>query len=118
MDEEGVLRIGDFVYQFPSRGKVYRLTVPLKLPYQDNSRELAVRLIRIHKIPFHLEDDLFEKLEAFSEAATLQMLDQQAENNLYGGSVFETVRKGLECTCISKQSSYIANCVSRDFASL
>ena len=91
-DQRVVPQMGEFVYQFVSKGSTYRLTVPLKLPYQGDSSEHAVRLVKAHKIPFHLEDEVREKLDSYAKSATLKMLDQAAEEKIYGGSVFEKVR--------------------------
>lgn len=91
MDEPVDPQSAEFCYQFLSNGSTYLLNLPLKLPYVEELRELAVRLVGAHKIPCHLEDDLCEKLQEFVRSATVEMLDQQAENNFYGGSVFEKV---------------------------
>ena len=85
------LKTASFLYQFVSKGNTYRLKVPLKLPFEGNAREYAVRLIAAHRIPCHLEDDLCKRLQAFSRDATLEMLDKMAERKFYGGSVFEKV---------------------------
>lgn len=81
----------DFVYNFQSKGSTYRLQVPLEVPYRGIPRELAPRLVKAHRIPCHLEDDMCERLVEFTSAASLDVLDQLAESNLYGGSVFEKV---------------------------
>lgn len=81
----------EFAYKFVSNGKKYELKVPLEVLRRGSCKELAVRLIKVHKIPFHLEDGLHEKLEYFANVSTLEMLDQQTENQMYGGSVFEKV---------------------------
>ncbi len=80
-----------FSFQFHSQGNICRLDVPLKLPYQGDAREHATRLVRGHKIPFHLENDLYQALDAFTKDSTMKMLDQEVEESLYGGSVFEKV---------------------------
>ena len=81
----------EFSFKYLSKGKKYELKLPLEVIPEGNCRELAVRLVKAHNIPFHLEDELKEKLESFMESATLEMLDQQTENLMYGGSVFEKV---------------------------
>ena len=97
MDEDQVgeefqeLRTATFEYQFTSRGNSRCLRVPLKLPYEGNPREYAVRLIDAHRIPYHLEDDLCRSLQKFAKDAKLEMLDKMAERRFYGGSVFEKV---------------------------
>ena len=84
-------RTADFVYQFRCKNNNYRLKVPLDLPFEGDARELAVRLVGAHRIPCHLEDDLCQKLRRFASSASVEMLDELAERNLYGGSVFEKV---------------------------
>ena len=81
----------DFVYNFQSNGCTYRLQLPLEVPYRGVPRELAVRLVKAHRIPCHLEDDLCERLVEFISTSSLDVLDQLAERSLYGGSVFEKV---------------------------
>ena len=80
-----------FSFRFHSKGTLCSLDVPLELPYQGNAKEHAARLMTAHKIPFHLEKDLCRELDAFTKESTMKMMDQEAENNLYGGSVFEKV---------------------------
>ncbi len=84
----------DFVYQFPSNGSIKRLTVPLNLPYTRNAREQALRLIKLHRMPFHLEDELSEKLQRFAKEVSDQCLDCRAEESLPNDSVFNKV-----CVC-------------------
>ena len=81
----------DFLYKFRSKGATYQLKVPLELPYIGNPRELAVRLVNTHKLPCYLEDDLCGQLKQFALEETVKLLDQVAEENLYGGSVLEEV---------------------------
>ncbi len=99
MDDEDAAetrsKTADFVYQFASNGNHYRLNVPLELPYGGDASELAVRLVAAHRIPCHLEEDLRGALRAYASAASLEMLDELAERNLYGGSVFEKVLIGV-----------------------
>ncbi len=90
------LRTASFLYQFVSKGNNYRLRVPLRLPFEGNAREYAVRLIAAHRIPCHLEDDLCKSLEEFAKTATLEMLDNLAERKFYGGSVFEKVSRRVD----------------------
>ena len=87
-------RIADFTYQFSAKGSTYRLRLPLKLPFREDARELAVRLMRAHGVPCYLEDDLCRELGSFARSASLEMLDDLAEKNAYGGSVFEKVWRG------------------------
>ena len=89
--EEVNNQMKEFAYKFVSNGRKYVLKVPLEVLRKGSSKELSVRLIKAHKIPFHLEDELHEKLKSFTNVATLEMLDQQTENLMYGGSVFEKV---------------------------
>lgn len=84
-------RSRDFLYKFRSKGVTYQLKVPLELPYTGNPRELAVRLVNTHKLPCYLEDDLYGQLQQFAREETVKLLDQEAEENLYGGSVLEEV---------------------------
>lgn len=104
MDEGGTVttptRIGDphsqeFVYSFPSNGSTKRLRVPLKLPYARDTREQAMRLIKLHRMPFHLEDELCLKLQLFAKEASNECLDRLAEENLPSDSVLDAV-----CMCL------------------
>ena len=88
-------QVAEFTYQYPSRGNTYRLTLPLKLPYEADLGELAVRVVSAHGIPCHLEDHLCQQLREFVRSATLEMLDQVAESRFFGGSVFEKVGCGV-----------------------
>ena len=81
----------DFVYQFPSNGSIKRLTVPLNLPYTRDAREQALRLIKLHRMPFHLEDELSENLQQFAKEASNEYLDGRAEESLPNDSVFDKV---------------------------
>ena len=81
----------DFVYQFASNGSIKRLTVPLNLPYTRNAREQALRLIKLHRMPFHHEDDLCGKLQQFAKEASDECLDCCAEESLPNDSVFDKV---------------------------
>lgn len=90
--EEEENDITKFSYNFVSNGKKYQLRVPITLPYEKCCRELCVRLIKTHKIPFHLEDELHDELCAFVKSTTIEMLDETTESHLYGGSVFEKVK--------------------------
>lgn len=74
------------------QGLWFKLRVPLSIPYTGNLRELASRLINAHRLPAYLEGELCQALEQFVQQETLQYLDQQAEENYYGGSVLEEVR--------------------------
>lgn len=81
----------NFVYQFPSNGSIKRLTVPLNLPYTRDAREQALRLIKLHRMPFHLEDELCGKLQQFAKEASDECLDLHAEESLPSDSVFDKV---------------------------
>ena len=78
-------------YKLRMKGSWYKLEVPLTIPYTGNPRELAARLINAHQLPCYLEQELCKRLERFGREETLQYLDEQAEGNLYGGSVLEEV---------------------------
>ena len=84
-----------FVYQFPSNGSIKRLTVPLNLPYTRDAREQALRLIKLHRMPFHLEDELSENLQQFATEASNERLDGLAEESLPNDSVFDKVCGGV-----------------------
>ena len=84
-----------FVYQFPSNGSIKRLTVPLDVPYTRDAREQALRLIKLHRMPFHLEDELSENLQQFATEASNECLDGRAEESLPNDSVFDKVCGGL-----------------------
>jgi len=81
----------DFLYSYRSNGTNYRLRVPLSLPFTGDARELSLRLIKAHNLPCYLEDDLREQVERFAREASLEAWDREAEERLYGGSVFEKV---------------------------
>jgi len=93
MEEETSLanNKSEFTFVFVSNGKKYELKLPIDIPYEKSCRELTVRLIKAHKIPFHLEDELHEKLRVFTRTAALEILDEKSESLMYGGSVFEKV---------------------------
>ena len=91
MDGEEEPERREFCYQYRSNGVTYRLNYPVPLPYEGDLRELAIRLVGAHKIPCHLEDELCAKLQEFVGSCTLEVLDAKAENNFFGGSVFEKV---------------------------
>ncbi len=56
----------EFVYQFPWRGKLQELKLPIKLPHDGSSiDELCSRIVKTHSIPYHLEADLKSDLERF-----------------------------------------------------
>lgn len=81
----------EFVYQFHSNGSIKHLKLPLKLPYVRDAREQALRLIKLHRMPPHLEDDLHVKLEQFAKQASSDFLDRRAEESLPSDSVFDEV---------------------------
>ena len=82
---------GDFFYSYRSNGTSYRLRVPISLPFTGDARELSLRLIQAHNLPCYLEDDLREQVERFAREASLEAWDREAEERLFGGSVFEKV---------------------------
>lgn len=51
----------------------------------------CVRLIQAHNLPCYLEDDLSSQLERYVRDVSLQVCDEEAEERMYGGSVFEKV---------------------------
>ena len=81
----------DLLYSYRSNGTSYRLRVPLSLPFTGDARALSLRLIKAHNLPCYLEDDLREQVEKFAREASLEAWDREAEERLYGGSVFEKV---------------------------
>ena len=81
----------EFIYQFHSNGSVKRLKLPLSLPYVRDVREQALRLIKLHRMPSHLEDELHTKLRLFANEASNDFLDRQAEESLPHDSVFDKV---------------------------
>ena len=81
----------DFCYQYRSNGATYRLRVPLEFPYKGNAKELTLRVIKAHDIPCYLEEDLCAKLEEFVREVGVKTCDAEAEERLFGGSVFEKV---------------------------
>ena len=87
--------VRDFIYRFQSNGSVHRLRVPLQLPYARDVREQTLRLIKLHRMPSHLEEELFMKLKQFAKDASGEFLDHQAEECLPSDSVFDKVRKLL-----------------------
>ena len=90
-EEGSATQIRTCTYKLRMKGSWYKLEVPLTLPYTGNPRELAVRLINAHQLPCYLEQELCERLERFGREESLKYLDEQAEGNLYGGSVLEEV---------------------------
>ena len=90
----------EFVYQFPSNGSIKRLTLPLNLPYTRDAREQALRLIKLHRMPFHLEDELCGKLQQFAKEASDEYLDCSAEESLPNDSVFNKVYHVCVCVCV------------------
>lgn len=85
------LKSRDLLYSYRSNGTSYRLRVPLSLPFTGDARELSLRLIKAHNLPCYLEDDLREQVERFAREVSLEAWDREAEERLYGGSVFEKV---------------------------
>lgn len=70
----------EFVYQFTWKGKLHELKLPLKLPYEGNTKELASRLIAVHKIPYPLEQQLTADLERFVVRETQKHQDACADH--------------------------------------
>ena len=89
-----------FTFIFVSNGKKYELKLPVDIPYEKSCQELTVRLIKTHKIPFHLEDELHDKLLVFTRTASLEILDEKTESLMYGGSVFEKVNNVRLVFCV------------------
>ena len=65
----------EFVYQFPWKGKLRELKLPLQLPYEGDIEELSSRLVKVHGIPYHLEDDLTRDLARFVSRETSKHQD-------------------------------------------
>ena len=94
----------DFTFTFRSNGAGYRLRVPVQLPYKGNTRELVLRVIRAHNLPCYLEDELCGQLERFIRDAALEMWDTEAEERMFGGSVFVKVaRMEYYCDSVGKE---------------
>ena len=91
--------IRDFIYQFRSNGSIKRLKVPLNLPYIRDAREQALRLIKLRHMPYHLEDDLYMKLQQFAKESSDDFLNQQAEGSLPNDSVFDKVSGADSMIC-------------------
>ena len=68
-----------FHYQFRSGGTSYDLSVPLRFPYRGEVRELALRLIRGHKLPCYLEEELTQQLKGFIREQSLATSDACSE---------------------------------------
>ena len=98
IDADAQSNVRDFVYRFHSNGSANRLRVPLQLPYTRDVREQALRLIKLHRMPAHLEDELFTTLQQFAKEASDEFLDHQAEECLPSDSVFDKV-----CDCIDRR---------------
>ena len=69
----------EFTYQYASGGKLYELKVPIQLPHDGDTRELAARLINGHKIPCYFERELAEQLNAFVKRETEKLRDSAAD---------------------------------------
>lgn len=104
--------IRDFVYQFHSNGCIKRLKIPLNLPYIRDAREQALRLIKLHRMPSHLEDELHLKLQQFSKESSEDYLDHQAEESLPSDSVFDKVSGKVGVVCATNS---VAKCRSVAF---
>lgn len=91
MKMDGEPKTRDFFYTYRSNGTNYRLRVPLTLPFTGDARELSLRLIKAHNLPCYLEESLRKEVERFARDASLEVWDTDAEETLYGGSVFEKV---------------------------
>ena len=91
MKMDGESKTRDFFYTYRSNGTNYRLRVPLTLPFTGDARELSLRLIKAHNLPCYLEESLRKEVERFAREASLEVWDTDAEETLYGGSVFEKV---------------------------
>lgn len=91
MQKDKDSNIRDFIYQFHSNGSIKRLKVPLNLPYIRDAREQALRLIKLRHMPYHLEDDLYMKLQQFAKESSDNFLNQRAEESLPNDSVFDKV---------------------------
>lgn len=81
-----------FHFQFSSGGTSYELSVPLRLPFRGEARELAVRLIRCHNLPCYLEEELAGQLWEFIREQTLAASDACAEEALDRAFKSEQVR--------------------------
>ena len=92
--------IRDFVFQFHSNGSIKRLKIPLNLPYTRDVREQALRLIKLHRMPYHLEDELYLKLQQFARESSDDFLNHQAEESLPNDSVFEKVSDLIHTACV------------------
>ncbi|XP_041973754.1 protein C12orf4 homolog [Aricia agestis] len=62
-----------FKFSFPTctnEGILYKLEVPVEIPYDGSTRELVQRVLKMFHIPVYLEDDLNEKLANFVSEET------------------------------------------------
>ena len=82
MEDEHQLTTRDFEFEYKSSGKLYRLSVPVEIPYEHDKRELVQRLMKIHSIPPYEESRLCEDLSHFIADAPLQEWDRQADERL------------------------------------
>ncbi|XP_054271407.1 protein C12orf4 homolog [Macrosteles quadrilineatus] len=74
----------EYVFTFPMRTKenMYRLNVPLEIPYTDSISELVQRLVTSFKLPAYVEDELEKSLKLFVEKETIEFLDELAEKEI------------------------------------
>ena len=80
------LRTEDFEFEYKSKGSLYRLSVPVEIPYEKDRRELVQRLMTLHSIPPYEEESLYDKISRFIADASLREWDRQADEWLSNSS--------------------------------
>ena len=96
------LRTEDFEFEYKSKGSLYRLSVPVEIPYEKDRRELVQRLMTLHSIPPYEEESLYDKISCFIADASLREWDRQADQWLSNSSqvfVHIRIRESLAIIC-------------------
>ncbi|CAG4970583.1 unnamed protein product [Colias eurytheme] len=104
MATETVLNVTKtFKFSFPTCTNeeiLFKLEVPVEIPYEGSSRELVQRVIKMFHIPVYLEDELNEKLANFIAEETKNFHNERDEkllNQLKNGELnIEGIIKGWE----------------------
>ncbi|XP_046973011.1 protein C12orf4 homolog isoform X1 [Vanessa cardui] len=93
-----------FEFSFPTctnEELLYKLEVPVQIPYDGSTRELVQRVLKMFHIPVYLEDELNEKLAEFVSEETknfhnerdAKLIDQFKNNELDVESVIKNWEK-------------------------
>ncbi|XP_045533252.1 protein C12orf4 homolog [Pieris brassicae] len=92
-----------FKFSFPTctnKEVLFKLEVPVDIPYEGSSRELVQRVLKMFHIPVYLEDELNEKLAEFIAEETKNYHNERDEkllNQLKNGELnIEGIIKGWE----------------------